>query len=99
MPVALASTIAFIVAAPQWAAAFVFALSEKVELTLITSGFGFLTTTVAAVLTYLTRRDVKRGHVEARSDRKRIEAKVDAPRRISTDREAGVRIEGPEKPQ
>lgn len=83
-------------AAACQAATFVLALTEQVQLAIIGGFVTIVTTTIAAVLTWLTRREVQRGHVEAREDRQRIERKVDAPRTISADREEGVRVEGPQ---
>lgn len=94
---AFASIVTLSVAAANWAATvFVLGVTEKVQLAIVTGFFGFAASTVSAVLVYLTRREVKRGHIAAQEDRDRIEAKVNAPRRISTTRENGVRVESPD---
>lgn len=55
-----------------------FAVSDQVEIAIITGFFTFLTTFATAVIAYLNRRDIRR--YGERGDR--IERKVSAPRRI-----------------
>lgn len=83
----------------NWGATVVLALSENAELALITGIFGFLSSLSAAVFGYLAHTRGQR--VETRVDEAakrlvQVEQKVEAPRPISTTREAGPRVEGPD---
>lgn len=91
--------VAYLLAAPSGAAMSLFALSDQVALAVVAGMFGFLSTSSAAMFTWLARREARKERRESREWRGRIERKVDAPRAISTTREEGVRVEPPEVPE